>query len=91
MINTVLINYDQIYSKNESILAKVNARILIIFEENEDFDCLFQIFTTLVEVCYETMELGSNLFYENNISLISYFLNVIYWIIIEIYPCERSK
>jgi len=76
MIITVLINYEKIYNKNETILPKVNSRILKLFDDNEDFTCIFNIFTTIVNECYENVLLGYNIFFKNNINLITYFINV---------------
>ncbi len=76
MIITTLINFEKIYDKSEYLIGKLNTRILKLIDENEDFPCLFRIFTALVDFSYNGNIAGNYLFNKINLGLITSFINV---------------
>ena len=52
MICSALLNLDKIRSKSQELVSKINNKIMRLFEENDDFIQLFNIFVTLIDISF---------------------------------------
>lgn len=74
-IISLLMNYDKIKIKGEALINKINICIQKIFEENEEFQCSFNLFSYLVNFWYENSIQGIQL-NPSHLNSITYFLKV---------------
>lgn len=75
MIISTLLNFEKLKNRSIDIIRKINNKIMKLFEENEEFGCLFNIFVNLVNVVYGNVQASITPF-KVHLDLISFYIRV---------------